>query len=223
MSRPGQFGVDIHNNFVPAGSVPTTYDGEQPAGHVYRLTPEFYYGLAESVELGLYALSTHAASDGTHFDGTKLRVKFVAPHDPERGPFWGVNLEVGDTSRRVSETPWNSELKGIAGWRSGAWLIAVNPNIDWSLSAHGGPATLEVDLKVARSVSPATQVGIETYNEFGPLDAMQPLNRNSKTLYVVVDHDFGRVDLNAGVGRGITTDADRWVLKLIVGTHFGSR
>jgi hypothetical protein len=223
ISRPGQFGVDVHNNFVPAGALPITYTGEQPAAHVYRLTPEFYYGLAPNIELGLYVLSTHTAAGDTHLDGAKVRVKFIAPHEAGNGIFWGGNLEVGDTSRRVSATPWNAELKGIVGWRSEGWLIVANANVDSSLSAHGGPTTFDLDLKLARSVSPATQVGIEAFNEFGPLDGLQRLSRNSKTLYGVVDHDFGRVDLNAGVGRGITTDADRWTVKLIVGTRFGAR
>jgi len=36
----------------------------------------------------------------------------------------------------------------------------------------------------------------------------------------VVDQKVGGVDVNAGLGRGLTHDADRWVAKFIVGTHF---
>jgi hypothetical protein len=220
MSTPGHFGVDVHNNFVIAGSSLASYAGEQPPSHVFRLTPEFYYGLRPTVELGLYVLSTHAPDGTSHLDGAKLRVKFVAPHDPAAGVFWGANLELGDTSRRVSETPWNGELKGILGYRAGPWLFAVNPNLDWSLSAHGGPVTVDVDFRVARSIGPRTQLGIETYNDFGPLGRLESLGQNSKTVYAIVDQAFRTVDLSAGIGRGLTTASDRWILKLIVGKRF---
>lgn len=220
MSAPGQFGVDVHNNFVPSGAKTPGYAGEQPPHHVYRLTPEFYYGLSKTVELGLYILTTRAPDGSFHNDGAKVRVKYIAPHDPDTGWFWGANLEVGRTSLRVSETPWNAELKGILGYRTGPWTFAVNPNLDWSISKGGGPVTLDIDAKVAYAVTPKTQLGFETYNELGPLSRIQALNRNSKTLYAVVDHEFEKFDLNAGIGRGLTSEADRWTIKFIVGTHF---
>ena len=220
MSTPGHFGVDVHNNYVFSGSDIPTYAGEQPPDEVYRLTPEFYYGLSKTFELGLYVLSTHTASGDSNLDGAKARIKFIAPHDPSAGVFWGANLEVGDTSRRVSETPWNGELKGILGYRVDRWLFAINPNLDWSFSAHGGPMTVDVDCKFAYSVGPTTQIGMESYNDLGPLSGLQPLNQNSKTLYLAIDQDLGKFDLNAGLGRGLTSDSDRWILKLIVGAHF---
>jgi hypothetical protein len=35
-----------------------------------------------------------------------------------------------------------------------------------------------------------------------------------------VDTELGGIELNAGIGRGLTTVADRWVFKFIVGMHF---
>jgi hypothetical protein len=220
MSKPGKFGVDVHNNYVVSGTEEPAYPGELPPRHVYRLTPEFYYGLTETLELGLYVLTTRGPESGAHLDGGKVRLKYIAPHDPEVGLFWGLNLEVGRTSLRVSELPWNAELKGILGYRTGPWAIAVNPNIDWSLSKHGGPVLASLDGKVAYAIAKETKVGFETYNELGPLSHLQSLSRNSKTLYAVVDQELGGFDLNAGLGRGITQEADRWVMKLIVGKQF---
>jgi hypothetical protein len=41
-------------------------------------------------------------------------------------------------------------------------------------------------------------------------------------LYVALDQELGRFDLNAGTGRGLTAAAGAWVLKFIVGRHFGA-
>lgn len=220
LSKPGKFGVDVHNNYVMSGTDVPSYPGELPPRHVYRLTPEFYYGLTKTLELGLYGLTTTGPEGSTHLDGGKLRLKYIAPHDSEAGMFWGMNLEVGRTSLRVSELPWNAQLKGILGYRAGAWTVAINPNLDGSLAAHGGPVKASLDGKVSYAIAKETKLGFEAYNELGPLSHLQSLSRNSKTLYAVVDQNFTGFDLNAGLGRGLTHEADRWVIKLIVGKHF---
>lgn len=220
LSAPGQFGLDVHNNFVISGADAPTYPGELPPHHVYRLTPEFYYGLTKTLELGLYVLTTKGPQDNGRIEGGKIRLKYIAPHDANAGFFWGLNLEAGRTSKRVSDLPWNAQLKGIMGYRSGPWTIAANPNLDWSLSKHSGPVTASLDMKIAYAMTSKTSIGFESYNELGPLSHLQALDRNSKTLYAVIDQKIGGIDINAGLGRGLTDDADRWVLKFIVGTHF---
>jgi hypothetical protein len=221
LSEPGQFGVDVHNNLVIKGERAPTYTGATPPHHQYRLTPEFYYGITPTLELGLYLLTSRSAEGTAQGQGAKLRLKYVAPHDDKAGGFWGLNLEIGKTTLSASETPWNGQLKAILGWRSGPWTFGANPNLDWSLSQGGGPVAASLDLKVARKVSERTQLGAEIYSDLGPAKAAQAWKRNAKTLYLVLDQELGHeIDLNLGIGRGVTPDADRWTLKFIVGTHF---
>jgi len=219
LTRPGRFGLDVHNNYVFSGSGTPAYAGAQPPVHVYRLTPEFYYGLNDSIELGLYLLGARRAGGDADFDGAKLRFKYVAPHDAAEGAFWGTNVELGDTAHRVSENPYNLELKGIYGYRSERWLLAVNGNFDRSVAAPA-PWTFELDSKAALRLSERYQIGLESYNELGLLHDLGHLGRLSQTLYGVLDADLGFTDLNAGLGRGLTGASDRWTLKFILGFHF---
>ncbi len=219
MTQPQHFGTDYHNNFVASGSTEPEYPGAQPTNHVYRLTPEFYYGVSNVLELGLYLLTTTGPGGATNYDGEKLRVKYIAPHDETQGAFWGVNLEIGKTSLRVSQTPWNAELKGIYGFRSGRWTFAVNPNFDWSLTGPASPLSLDVDTKVSYHTNGNYDIGFESYNELGPLRDLGRLNKLNQNLYAVIDTTVGKFDLNAGVGRGLTPASDRWVLKFILGIH----
>ena len=220
MRDPGQLGVDLHNNYVMSGRRVPDYAGEQPPGNVYRLTPEFAYGLTRTLELGFYILTSQDADGALNADGVKARVKYIAPHDAESGLFWGANLEVGKTSRRLSESPWNAELKGIVGYRAGPWTLAVNPNLDWSLGSRAGPVTGDIDFKLERAIDAKTQIGIESYNELGPVNGFQSLGKKSKILYAVVDREFEGWDLNAGIGRGLNAQADFWTIKLIIGHNF---
>jgi hypothetical protein len=221
LSKPGRFGTDVHNNFVMSGSGTPEYRGAQPPNHVYRLTPEFYYGISDTLELGLYLLTTTSPGAPTNYDGEKLRLKYIAPHDDTQGFFWGANLEIGKTSQRVSQAPWNAQLKGIYGYRSGRWTYAGNANFDWSLSgAVSSPVALEIDTKIAYETHAGYRIGLESYNEIGPVRNVGRLNERGQTLYAVVDTALGKFNLNAGIGRGLTTVSDRWLIKLIVGTHF---
>ena len=222
MTAPGNFGTDVHNNYVVSGNSTPDYPGGEAPDHVYRLTPEFYYGATDTLELGLYLLTTTQPDRDPMFDGPKVRVKFIAPHDEDEGVFWGANLEIGKTSLRVSEQPWGTELKGIWGYRAEPWLFAVNTNLDWeSGRVFGGETTLDVDTKLAYRTEAGYQVGFESYDELGPVSSPGQLNRRSETLYGVVDTNLGKsLDLDAGIGRGLTPASDRWIIKFILGIHY---
>ena len=221
VTQPGRFGTDLHNNFVISGSSTPDYEGAIAPRHVYRFTPEFYYGVNNTLELGLYLLTTTRPGFVSQYEGEKVRVKYIAPHDEERGSFWGANLEIGKTSIRVSEAPWNAELKGIYGFRADRWILAVNSNFDWSLSGQvNTPLSLEVDTKLGYKTDAGPQLGIESYNELGPVRDLGHINKLSQTLYGVIDTQLGQFDLNAGIGRGLTSVSDRWVFKFILGIHY---
>jgi hypothetical protein len=213
---PGNVSVDLHNNDVLVGDKQASYAGERPPDPVYRLTPEFNFGLTETLEAGAYLLTSLPPNGDPVFDGAKLRLKYIAPHDATAGPFWGLNLELGRTRIADSPRPWNGELKGILGWRNRDWTLAGNLNGDAPLARHNDTATAELDCKMARRISGDTSIGLESYNELGPFRRLEPLDQGSKSLFAALDTVVGGHDLNLGVGRGLTRDADRWVVKAIV-------
>ena len=220
LSQPGGVGMDIHHNFVASGSNAPEYPGGRPPLHVYRATPEFYYGISPTLELGLYVLGA-AAQSQSGIDGAKVRLKYIAPHDVERGGYWGANLEIGRTRLRASEVPWNTEFKAIFGYRAAPWEFAFNANFGWAgAGVMNSPVSLSVSSKAAYRLKSGTQIGVESYNELGLVRSLGGLSRQSQVLYFVVDTEIGKMDLNAGIGRGLTNASDRWTIKLITGFEF---
>ncbi len=220
LSKAGHIGADIHNNYVFSGSGTPDYAGAQPPRHIYRLTPEFYYGLTDTMELGMYLLSSAAAGGPVNYDGAKVRFKYIAPHDEDRGAFWGANVEIGRTNLRVSQAARNAQIKGIYGYRTDRWTFAMNANLDWTLSNPSNPVGLEIDTKVSYKTNGGYGVGFESYNELGPVKNLGRLNQQSQTLFAALDTEIGKVDLNAGIGRGLTPNSDRWLVKFIIGLGF---
>ncbi len=211
----GKLSVDLHNNWVASGDSQSPYPGGVPPVHLYRLTPELNYGLTDTLELGAYALSSYRVGH-SDFDGGKIRLKYIAPHNPHAGAFWGANLEIGRTNLTTNPIPWNGELKAIGGWRGSGWTLGGNLNTDFAISPHAGPTTADVDVKIMKQVVGDTALGIESYNELGAYHHFDALNQNSKTLYATVDTTILGHDLNFGVGRGLTNSSDQWIVKFII-------
>jgi len=219
MDAPGEFGLDLHNNYVLSGAGEPEYPGAQASLHRYRLTPEFSYGLTPTIDLGAYLpLLTLADTGKVSAEGIKFRIKYIAAKPFAANTWWGLNLEVGKVSHALDINPWNAELKTIVGGRFGKWLLAANVNIDAVVSGpHPGGAGLDVDAKLAYSVTPDTQLGVETYSGMGALSHPGGLSREEQFVYLVADTTIRNFDLDIGIGRGFGGSADRWVFKAIVG------
>ncbi len=221
INAPGVFGLDLHTNYVVTGSRVPDYPGAQAPGRVLRITPEFSYGLTPNWELGAYLLTSRDAHGGATLDGEKLRMKFIATKAADATYFWGANLEVGKVNFRLDENPWNAELKGMFGYHGQRWTLAVNPNVAWKISGPvASPTSFHLDSKIAYKVHDGMELGLESYNELGVVGRLGHLGEQSQTLFAVVDTTVHGVDLNVGVGRGLTNASDRWLLKAIVNVPF---
>jgi hypothetical protein len=187
-----------------------------------RITPEWSYSYAPGLDIGFYLPLTEISRDGAYsVDGAKLRLKWLAPSG-EQGLFGGVNFEIGRVDKRLDINPWNAELKGIIGTHAGKWTLAANTNFDWAVSGPAtGPMSFELATKAAYAVSDKTAIGIENYNDFGPLKNFTKFQDGDQKIFAVVDTEMGGWDFNAGVGYGYGDPEDRWILKLIIGTPLG--
>ncbi len=214
INAPGEMELEIHTNYVTRGRKDSDYPGERPPYGVLRLTPELSWGLAENWDMGLYLPLAYSNAGSFALDGAKLRLKYLRNDD---GLFYGANLEVGYSPRRVAENYWNSELRGIVGIKSGPWLVAVNPVLGWDMSGKGGNTTPDFDMafKVTREVAHNWALGIEHYAELGKADHLHAWRESGQSTYAVVEYEGRGWELNLGIGHGWTESADKTTLKAI--------
>jgi hypothetical protein len=219
LDKTGQFGLDVHTNYVLGNHAPPDYLGEQSSEHRFRVTPEFSYGLTSAVELGLYLpLAELDRSDRFTVDGAKARIKYIAPHPAEQSFYYGANFEIGHVDHRLDDNPWNAELKGIAGWRKGPWDLAFNVNLDFAVSGPDkGPATIQLATKVDYKVTDKLALGFESYNGAGTIHHLGQLADAGHSIFATADTSIGLWDLNIGIGRGYSGEPDKWILKVIIG------
>lgn len=221
IDEPGEFGLELHMNYVPQGRKEATFPGEMKSDGRLQVTPEFSYGLNPTLEAGLY-LPLALGDDGHLFgNGLRFRLKYMAPRQDGEKLFWGLNGELGWAARRIAESRNALELRPIIGYLDEHWLLAFNPILDIDLSNRvSRQPQFEPAVKVTRAVAEGVRLGLEYYGEYGPLTDMLPARERSHYVYGVLDMARRGLDLNLGIGRGFTNAEDRWVVKAILAIPF---
>jgi hypothetical protein len=218
INAPGQFGLEIHTNYVPKGTLDPAYDGDAPSQGAFRETSEFSYGLTDNWELGAY-LPVLSQGSITRLEGGKLRVKFLQQED--NGFYYGFNTEIGHTTKRSNEQPWNQELRPIVGYHGEDWRVAFNPVLGWSLVGRDAfLPTFSPMLKVGRAVMDNLVLGVEHFVDLGMIHKVESLQHQGQNTYLVMDTTVANVNVNFGAGYGWTQDADGWTIKMILGLPF---
>jgi hypothetical protein len=214
----GQFTIQQHLNDVALGLKDPPFPGGIVSNHSLNGTPEFAYGVTDWWELGLY-LPFSIQNQQFLSDAFKIRTLFVSPNADKRDFFYGVNLEFSNTTPKFAQTRFTLEVRPILGVRNADWEFIVNPILDAGFGKLG-----ELDFapaaRVARKLAPDTYVGLEYYADFGQIGSFPGLADQQHTLFVVTDFKLGVLDVDFGIGYGLTSSSDRWVFKTILGYAF---
>jgi hypothetical protein len=220
---PGRPGLELHANTVVSGqrqAVPP----ELPSNQQMHLTLEPSLGVTHWWELGMYVQTT-LLPDGTFaYSGIKLRSKFVRPRWPSDRLRWGVNLEISDLPPSYAPDRWGAEVRPILAYTTpaGRFAFAFNPILDFDLAGHGagGRHSFEPALSALFVIEGFCSAGLEYYGDLGPID--QPLRPSAEQhcLFEVFNVlRWRRIELNVGVGEGLTAASNPFVVKMILGVQ----
>jgi hypothetical protein len=220
INDPGQFSLQLHNNYTPIGRQSPNFPGGIVPNHTLNGVPEWAYGIVDWLELGAYTPVYSWTGNGrVLIDGAKLRAEFVVPHAAERSFFYGVNFELSFNARYWEPTRNTGEIRPIIGARIGPVDLITNPILDTSFQGLGSlnfaPAS-----RIAYNFSESWAAAVEHYADFGRLSHFEPLTRQYQTLFAVIDYRGEPVNVEFGIGHGFTAASDALILKLIVSRNF---
>jgi hypothetical protein len=215
----GTFTLQQHLNYVWSGGPTPDFEGGFASHHTLNGTPELAYGVTDWYEIGAY-VPFAVDSNGTFLPGgVKLRHLLVSPHAADRRFFYGMNLELSYQSPRFAQSAFGVELRPILGVRDLGWEFIVNPIVDVSFGSSGS-ADFAPALRLARSVGKDVMLGVEYYADLGPIGNFSPVDGQRHTVFGVADFTAFGLDVNIGLGFGLTDASDRIVTKLILGRAF---
>jgi hypothetical protein len=223
MTARGELGTNFHINTTPQGLSVPTYSGEVMNVHGQRLTPEFSYGVAPTLEMGLMLPMTRTNSGTLTEAGYIAKVKYMPLQSLYgEGYFAGLNMEIGELKPEFLLYERFYEMRSILGWKNNDWLFALNPIFNWPVSAsyteHSPDYTLS--LKASYKFTASSRYGLEYYSGKGQINNLTPYAMQNNTLYFVWDYDKKPYEVNLGLGRGLNSSSDAWTIKSIVAWPF---
>ena len=167
-------------------------------------------------EAGLYLpLYSYDKNNGGTYNGFKLRALFAVPKADERKFFYGVNYEFSVNQKNWDDHRITSEVRPIIGWHLKPWDIIINPILDTAWDGFKevdfAPAT-----RIAYNVNDKWAVAVEEYADYGAWRGFAAAKDQAHQFYAVVNHSTKFVDIEAGVGVGVTNATDKVTFKLLL-------
>ena len=78
-------------------------------------------------------------------------------------------------------------------------------------------------MRVAYNFQRGWAMAVEEYADFGPVKDFHPWNEQAHQIYAVVDKAAKWMDIEAGIGFGLTDASDKVTLKLILSRDLNRR
>jgi hypothetical protein len=216
IADPGVLNLMVHNNFTPDGLKTARFPGGLVPNGTLNGVPEWAYGVTDWFEQGLYLpVYSLSSNDGPVLDGLKVRELFVVPHAAERIFFYGINFEFSYNAKYWDENRYTSEIRGIIGWHLGKFDFIINPIFDNSWKGFSN-LDFAPSARLAYNISKTWAVAVEQYSDFGVIRHFLSPDQQSQQLFGVVDYKSKSIDVEAGVGFGLTAASDPLVVKLML-------
>jgi hypothetical protein len=214
LAEPGEFTVELHNNYTFIGRTSPDYPGGVVPNHTLNGVPEWAYGFNDWLELGAY-VAVYSVTDGSLLlESAKVRATFAVPHAAKRNFFYGVNFELSHNAERWEQKRTSAEIRPIIGKRFGPVDVIVNPILDTYFNGlrrlDFAPAT-----RVDYNFSPLWAGAIEHYADFGQIRQFLPGSQQQQALFAVFDYN-GKTSVEFGIGHGLNGATDKLVVKLMV-------
>jgi hypothetical protein len=217
IAEQGKFNLTWHNNFTPNGLKNPAFVGALTPDKTLNGVTEWAYGVTRWFEAGLYMpLYSIARDRGAAINGGKLRALFVVPNADDRKFIYGVNFEFSYNSKHWDSRRITSEVRPIIGWHLHPLDVIINPIVDTTYAGGFGSLEFVPAIRVAHNLTKEWALALEEYDDYGPLRHFNRANEQAHQMYFVVDHDSKVVNVEAGVGVGMTSASDKLTLKLIL-------
>lgn len=217
----GHLTLELHSNTT------STATGQLAKNQIdlYQIheTLESTYGVLRWLEIGQYLATAKLSNGDYEYSGSRTKVHFGIPQTFEWPVQFGGNIELDYMRRAAEENPMTLELRPIVGTSfKGFRLVGDFPFI----KPFSGPQTHrgfqfdpsgELLYELNRWVSPA----LEYYGDMGPIQPLAKVQEQQHFIVPALNFDFmPQLELNFGVGIGLTRASNGVFIKSIVGWTF---
>ena len=219
IEEQGKFNIMVHSNFTPIGRKEPDFPGGIIPNHSVNGAVEWAWGVADWFEQGLYfpVYTAYSEGRGGSLNGFKIRELFVRPHAHDHEFFYGVNFEFSVNYKYWEFKHITSEVRPIVGLHLRHRVdLVFNPIVDTDYTGGFGNLEFVPASRVAYNLNDKWALAAEEYSDDGPLHHFYRAGDQFHEVWAVVDHEGKFLNVEAGVGVGVTSAADRLTFKLML-------
>ena len=218
---PQHLTLELHSNTVNTATGVEAKD----ALHPYQIheTLEATYGLLQWLEVGQYIATAKLGNGDYEYAGARTKIHFGIPQTADWRVKFGGNIELDYMRFAAEENPFGLELRPIAETNFDRFTLVANLAFVDPFNgpgAHKGfqfSPSCEVVYDLSRWVSPA----VEYYGDMGAIAALPSVQHQQHFIVPAANlHLVDLLELNLGVGIGLTRTSNGVFLKSIVGWTF---
>lgn len=211
---PGTGELELHTNFVPTGSQRVD-DAEGRATHrAFRSSLEVSTGITSWLEGSFYAVGYARNGAGVKYVGNRGRLTAIAPVSWNLPIKLGLSQEIGYARSGFAENRWAYEVTPILGTDAGRFSFVVNPAFERGIGNNSEHEwEFEPRAEVGYALGEEESLGLEYYSVMGPVEQFDPTSHQRHQLFATGKFELpSGIEAALGVGRGLTSNSDRWVV-----------
>jgi hypothetical protein len=214
--------LELHSNYTINGNK-TVLNGEFPTNHVVHETVEITHGWTTWFETGFYIFNSIGNDGRTAYVGSHIRPRVAAPTSWNWPVGVSISTEFGFQKSAFSANTSTLEIRPIIDKKWNKLYISLNPTLEKSFK---GPDvnrgfTFSPNVKGSYDVSKVVALGLEYYGSTGPFFHYDSFKQQDHQLFAATDLNFDpKWEFNAGIGYGFTQNADKAIIKMIIGRRF---
>ena len=210
---------ELHSNYTPSGNKQYS-DNIFPSDKLFHETLEITHGFSDNFEMGVYFFNAIGSNGRTGYAGSHIRPRVRIPESWNLPVGLSVGSEIGYQRIGFFNNHWLFEIHPIIDKEFGRFYIAINPTFDWNIDRS---ADFEFNpcMMASYKISKIADLGLEWYSGYGPVQDILPWDQQHQVLYIATNINFGtNWEFNAGIGRGLNSSTDPWIIKCILGKSF---
>jgi hypothetical protein len=217
----GRLQLELHSNTTTTASGQLAKSNLGP--YEIRETLEATYGITDHIELGQYLATAKLENGRYEYAGSRSKCHFGFG-DPETWPVAvGGNVELDYMRRAAEDNPFSLELRPIVEKKyKRLWVVG-----DFAfVKPFNGPGThqgftLEPSGLIGYDLFDWVTPAIEYYADLGPVKSFNTVQEQQHFIFPTVNLYLAPpLELNFGVGFGLTRASNGTILKSIVGWTF---
>ena len=207
-----------HSAYEVESNIYQTPSSQNLKTNIFQTRLEYGYGITHNSEVGANVYLSHY-NGVSYVNGGKISHMYIPTHD-EKG-FWhyGIKNEINYVKEIDGTKTTFYELTPILALQLMDWRFTINPSLDVSLN-KSRTVTFSPSAKVAYKLTHTVDMGMEYYADNLPINSSYRVTQQPNTAYLVIDTKYGKSSFNFGIGKGLTSVSDNWVIKFIGALSF---